>query len=184
MITGPVLLIGGARSGKSALAVEAAMARSAHVTFIATAEARDAEMAERIERHRGARPAAWTTVEEPIRLLAAIQRASERDLVVLDCLTLWVSNLIERGCDPGAIAARARDVAGALCARSVAPIVVTNEVGSGIVPDNELARKYRDALGTVNTIVAASCSSVFFVAAGRILPMRRPEEVFGDDGDR
>jgi adenosylcobinamide kinase / adenosylcobinamide-phosphate guanylyltransferase len=161
-----VLLLGGARSGKSALAVEIAGRWGGPVTFVATAEAGDEEMAARIARHRAERPAAWRTVEEPLRLLDAIEEAPAGDLLVVDCLTLWVSNLLPR--DAGAPAA---EVAAALAARPGPAVVVSNEVGMGIVPDHPLGRAFRDALGAVNTTFAERAERAALLVAGRLLEL-------------
>ena len=178
------VLIGGARSGKSALAVAIAAKWGGPVTFIATAEARDDEMAARIAQHRETRDPAWTTVEEPIEIGEAISSVPPGHLIVLDCLTLWASNLLDRELDALDGERRARDASSELGRWNAPAIVVTNEVGSGIVPDNAAARAYRDLLGSINTIFANDARHVLFVAAGRVLSMKRPEEVFDDVLDR
>ena len=160
-----VLLIGGARSGKSSLAVERAAGAGLPVVFVATGEAGDDEMAARIELHRQERPAEWTTVEEPVELARAVADAPGDVVLVVDCLSLWVANVLERG----AVEAAAADAARLAAARPGPTIAVTNEVGLGIVPDNELARRYRDALGRVNAIWAAAADEAYFVVAGRPL---------------
>jgi adenosyl cobinamide kinase/adenosyl cobinamide phosphate guanylyltransferase len=162
-----VLLLGGARSGKSALAVRIAAGSGARVTFVATAEAGDAEMAERIARHRATRPDAWTTVEEPVAVLDAVLSAPAGDFLVLDCLTLWVSRLVERGEREDAVLAAAGEVARALALRAPGAVVVSNEVGLGIVPANRLARAFRDTLGSVNTAFAALADRTALMVAGR-----------------
>jgi adenosyl cobinamide kinase/adenosyl cobinamide phosphate guanylyltransferase len=172
-----VLLIGGARSGKSELALDLAERAGGAVTFLATGEARDDEMAARIERHKKDRNEAWTTLEEPIELTKALESTPEIDVVVLDCLTLWAANLMERGFDTAEVVARA-DVAARVCASRARPvIVVTNEVGSGIVPDNKLARDYRDLLGTINATFAEHASRVLFVSAGRVAELKDTKEI-------
>jgi len=178
------LLIGGARSGKSALAGELAVKWGGPVTFIATAEARDDEMAARIARHRDERDETWTTIEEPIEIARTIAEVAAENLVILDCLTLWASNLMDRGSDPRDGEARAREASSIAAARAHPVIVITNEVGSGIVPDNELARAYRDLLGSINSIFAADAKHVLFVSAGRVTPMKRTDEVIDDVLDR
>ena len=178
------LLIGGARSGKSALAVDMAEAWDGPVTFIATAEARDEEMTVRIEQHRRERPSHWATTEEPIEIAKALESVADGALVILDCLTLWIANLIDRGFSEKEIDDRARDVLKAAVSRPWPVVVVTNEVGSGIVPDNPAARAFQDLLGSINTIFANNARHVLFVAAGRVLSMKRPEEVFDDVLDR
>jgi adenosyl cobinamide kinase/adenosyl cobinamide phosphate guanylyltransferase len=171
-----VLLIGGARSGKSALALRLAATQRAPVVFVATAEAGDAEMSERIERHRRERPAAWDTVEEPLALQATIEQAPDASCLIVDCLTLWTANALAA---LGAAAAEAEAAAAAAAAacRSGTTIVVTNEVGLGIVPDNELSRDYRDLLGRVNSSWAELAERVLLLIAGRVLPLERSAAV-------
>ena len=164
-------LIGGARSGKSSIAVRLASAFDGAVVVVATAEARDDDMAERIRAHRASRPDGWTTVEAPIDLLAAVDGAGEDACVILDCLTLWVSNAIEAGASGEQIDAEARTVASILARGPASSVVVSNEVGLGIVPANALARTYRDVLGRVNASFAAEASRSLFVVAGRGLPL-------------
>jgi adenosyl cobinamide kinase/adenosyl cobinamide phosphate guanylyltransferase len=165
-----LLITGGARSGKSQHALAWA-ARFRRRAFIATAQALDEEMRQRIARHRGERGAWWTTLEEPIRLAAALQRAQQgHDVVVVDCLTLWLSNLILL---PGEIDLDTplRDLVTVLQSRTAAIAVVTNEVGSGIVPDNPLARRFRDLCGSLNQRVAAISDRVLLLVAGRALDL-------------
>ena len=162
-----VLLIGGARSGKSRLALERAEREGAPVSFIATGEAFDAEMTERIERHKAERPDAWTTIEEPVELERALAAVPDGDTAIVDCLSLWVANVFE---------SRQVDTLSATAARVAAErpgltIAVTNEVGLGIVPDNALARGYRDALGRVNAQWADAADEALLVVAGRTLAL-------------
>jgi adenosylcobinamide kinase/adenosylcobinamide-phosphate guanylyltransferase len=171
-----LLLIGGARSGKSRLAVQLASEGGGPVRFIATGEAGDQEMADRIERHRAERPGGWRTVEEPLRLGEALAEAAADECVVVDCLTLWVANLIEHSA-PEEIQAQAEVAAAAAAARTGATIVVTNEVGLGIVPMSELSRRYRDVLGRVNAIWANAAAECLFVAAGRALRLEDPGQL-------
>jgi adenosyl cobinamide kinase/adenosyl cobinamide phosphate guanylyltransferase len=164
-----VLLLGGARSGKSDTAVRLAADAGAPVTFIATAEAGDNEMAQRIERHRAQRSTAWTTVEAPLLLHSAVTSAPPADFVVVDCLTLWVSNLLGGGRTVSYVLAEANRVVEAL--RDRPSVVVSNEVGLGIVPANELARLFGDTLGSVNAIFASAASRTLLMVAGRALPL-------------
>src|SRR6266540_595756 len=164
-------LIGGARSGKSSLAVRLSSAFDGPVVFVATAESRDDDMAERIRAHRASRPDGWETVEAPIGLLDAVDGAGEDACVVLDCLTLWVSNAIEAGASGEQIDAEARTVTSILAGRPASSVVVSNEVGLGIVPANALARTYGDVLGRVNASFAARASRSLFVVAGRGLTL-------------
>lgn len=168
------LLIGGARAGKSSVAARLAEATGRPVTFVATAEALDDDMKERIARHRAGRPAAWRTVEEPVELERALGDAGE-DVVVVDCLTLWVSNLVLAGLSDDAVEGRARAAAATAARRSAPTIVVTNEVGMGVHPPTELGRRYRDVLGRVNSIWAAEAVEVLLVVAGRALKLEAVE---------
>ncbi|MBI3515019.1 MAG: bifunctional adenosylcobinamide kinase/adenosylcobinamide-phosphate guanylyltransferase [Proteobacteria bacterium] len=159
------LVVGGARSGKSAYA-EALIVPGNGTSglYLATAEPGDAEMGERIAHHRARRGARWTTVEEPLELASALERQARADRPILvDCLTLWLSNLMHAGRDAGA-------ATGALLEslpHLAGPVVfVANEVGLGIVPDNALARRFRDEAGRLNQAVAAACQHVVLVAAG------------------
>jgi len=162
-----LLVLGGARSGKSHFAQTQAEARPGDLIYVATAQAFDAEMEERIARHRAIRGPRWRTVDAPIALAAAIAEYSRPDTVILvDCLTLWASNLLLGEQDvPSAIAA----LTSAIAQEPGRIILVTNEVGLGIVPDNALARRFRDIAGDINQAVAACADSAIFVAAG--LPM-------------
>ena len=166
-----VVLLGGARAGKSALALDLAAGWNGPVSYIATAEARDEEMAERIERHRTRRPDSWSTVEEPVALGDALAVLPADQAAVIDCLTLWVANVLERGDDHDAIVAEGEAIARAAADRRAPVIAVTNEVGLGIVPANELARSYRDLLGTVNRAFVAQSERAALVVAGRLLKL-------------
>jgi len=171
------LLIGPARSGKSSIAVDTGRSWRGPVTFIATAEGRDDEMRQRIRDHRTERPAAWSTIEEPLELAAALLDVPAEALVILDCLTLWISNLLETGRRDTEIEAATKEVAGIAQRRGNPVVVVTNEVGAGIVPAVELARVYQDVLGRTNRIFADAAAHVFLVTAGRALALQRAEEV-------
>lgn len=170
------VLIGGARSGKSELALRLASEQHSPVVFLATAQARDAEMAARIAQHQRDRPASWETLEEPLRLRETIAAVSDESCLIVDCLTLWAANALER---LGAAEAEghAAGAAAAGAARNGLTIVVTNEVGLGIVPDNALGRSYRDLLGRVNAIWASAADHVFLVVAGRMLPLAKTDSL-------
>ncbi|MDE2801907.1 MAG: bifunctional adenosylcobinamide kinase/adenosylcobinamide-phosphate guanylyltransferase [Chloroflexota bacterium] len=184
------LVLGGVRAGKSAFALRLALRQAqrerigqaqgdregSRVLFVATAEAGDAEMAARIVAHRASRPAEWTTLEAPVDVVGALGPVVDGyDMVVLDCLTLWVSNLLLRTPDASAgevIAARAEELL-ALQERSAASwVVVSNEVGLGVIPPTELGRAFEDALGRVNQLFAAQADAVYFMAAGLLLQMK------------
>ena len=168
---GLVLLLGGAKSGKSRHAQNLA---GPFATLIATAEARDEEMAERIARHRAERPPTWEILEEPLDLAGALTKA-RYPTVVVDCLTLWVSNLLEKGLDPLEEAKRFLEALFAPRSNEALPhsgkrvIAVSNEVGMGIVPAHPLARRYRDLLGEVNALFAREAEEVYLLVAGRAL---------------
>jgi adenosylcobinamide kinase/adenosylcobinamide-phosphate guanylyltransferase len=174
------LLLGGARSGKSALAVRAARGWGGPVEVVVTAEARDAEMAARIRRHRAERPAGWRTVEAPRELEMALQGTAPGALVIVDCLTLWVANLMEQGLDDPAVARRAGASAALAAARAAPTLAISNEVGSGVVPAAALARRYRDLLGQVNAAWAAAATRTLLLVAGRALPLQDPLAALGD----
>jgi adenosyl cobinamide kinase/adenosyl cobinamide phosphate guanylyltransferase len=167
-----VVLLGGARSGKSALAVDLARRSGAAVTVIATAEALDAEMAERIAAHRDERPAEWRTVEEPLELRAAIERVPPADTLVVDCLSLWAANVLERDGAEG-VDREARAAAATAAARVGLTVAVSNEVGLGVVPATPLGRAYRDVLGRVNAAWVAVSDEAALVVAGRALRLER-----------
>jgi adenosylcobinamide kinase/adenosylcobinamide-phosphate guanylyltransferase len=159
-----VLVLGGARSGKSRTAQKLVSASKLPPTLIATAQALDDEMKARIARHQAERPAAWHVREEPLALAAAIGAEARPDRAVLvDCLTLWLSNIMLDGRDPDdAIAALVRAIE-----RAQGPLVlVSNEVGQGVVPEHALGRRFRDEQGLLNQTVAAVCDTVLFVVSG------------------
>lgn len=181
-------LVGGARSGKSSLAVDlvtrhATAAGGAPVVTVVTAEAGDEEMAARIARHRAERPAGWSVVEAPRRLASALADVDDGSgpyrVVLLDCLSFWVANLMLDDVQDADIEAEAAQAASWATAR-VAPIVaVSNEVGSGVVPDHPLGRRYRDVLGRVNATWAAAADEAWLVVAGRVLALAPASAAFG-----
>ena len=163
-----LLVLGGARSGKSRYAQAMAEATEGRLIFIATAQPFDPEMTARIDRHRADRDDRWLTCEAPIDLAEAIADNDGADSVMLvDCLTLWTSNLLLADRDIGGAVGKLVDVIHAMRGKLV---LVANEVGWGIVPDNALARRFRDEAGLINQTVAAAASQVDLVVAG--LPMR------------
>lgn len=175
------LLIGGARSGKSSLAVDIGHRHHAaglDVTYIATAplpstEHVDDDMAGRISRHREERPASWATIEEEIDLVGTLDRCVD-GLVIIDCLTLWTSNLMWREATDDEIRDRANEAAAAAVGRSGPTVAITNEVGLGVHPETELGRRYRDVLGWVNQSWAAVADPALLLVAGRALPLTDP----------
>src|SRR4051812_11843605 len=171
-----VLITGGARSGKSRLALDIAARQPAPVTFLATAEPRDAEMAQRIAGHRAERPAAWSTVEEPLRLAAAVAATPDGHCLVIDCLSLWVANAMARW-EPARVEEAGRDAALVPARRDGLTIAVTNEVGMSVVPATALGRRYRDVLGRVNAAWARAADHALLAVAGRALVLARSDEV-------
>lgn len=161
------LILGGARSGKTRLALARTAAQASERLYLATAEPLDAEMAARIARHRAERGPGWTTAEIPLDLPPAIRAA--RVPVLVDCLTLWLSNLMHAGRDPEAETAA---LLAALAAASVPVTLVSNEVGLGLVPETPLGRAFRDAQGRLNQAVAAAVPVVIFAAAGLPLTLK------------
>jgi adenosylcobinamide kinase/adenosylcobinamide-phosphate guanylyltransferase len=169
-----LLVLGGARSGKSRFAVESQPA-DARVTFVATAQAGDADMATRISRHRAERPAHWRTVEEPYELtvrLRALAAGGER--VVVDCLTLWVANLMLRGDADDWILKQADELATSLVGADADLTLVSNEVGEGVHPETADGRRFRDLLGFVNQRMAAAADRVVLMVAGLPVAVKPP----------
>jgi adenosylcobinamide kinase/adenosylcobinamide-phosphate guanylyltransferase len=162
-----ILITGGARSGKSTRAESRARAFAGRPVYIATAEALDSEMSQRIAKHRDRRGTDWLERETPLELVTALAETDGGGARLVDCLTLWLSNLMHAERDWPEEASRLVDALG----RQKSPVVlVSNEVGLGIVPDNALARQFRDAAGILNQMIARAADEVEFVVAG--LPMR------------
>lgn len=160
-----IYVTGGARSGKSSFAERrAGELGGERVTYLPTAQAFDAEMQDRIGRHRADRPAGWDTLEEPISVAPILEGL--QGVVLLDCLSLWVSNLTLRGDSESDILRAAAELIFAQQRRGGTLIVVSNEVGLGIVPDNALARRYRDSLGRVNQAFAAASDEAWLLVSG------------------
>ena len=158
---------GGARSGKSYAAVYAATQIDHPVTFVATASALDDEMAHRIARHQAERPLHWTTIEVPLDLIAAVAHIPPDITVIIDCLTLWVTNQLLDGSSSNEMVVRAHALVAWAADRAGQTFIISNEVGSGIVPLGELTRGFQDALGTVNAIVSNAADRAFVFIAGR-----------------
>ena len=174
---GLTLILGGARAGKSALAQRLGEAWTGPVTVVATARAGEAGMAARIARHRADRPADWRTIEEPIDLAAAMARASHDAVLIIDCLTVWVANLMGAGWTPEAVIDAAAALAGTAAARLAPTVAVSNEVGMGVHPLTALGRDYQDLLGRVNTLWARAADTALLLVAGRALPLVAPETI-------
>ena len=171
-------LIGGARSGKSALALQLANEQHGAVTYVATSPLieGDDELDNRIDAHRAERPSAWTTIEEPHDLGAALLAAAD-SFVIIDCITLWVSNLVWRGDEELAILASAHAATTTARARTAPTVVISNEVGLGVHPETEVGRRYRDVLGRVNQTWASAADRSLLLVAGRALPLHDPRTV-------
>lgn len=164
-----LLVTGGARSGKSALAERRVVAMPGRPVYIATAEAGDAEMAARIAAHRARRGEGWRTLEAPLALAAALDATDGEGPRLVDCLTLWLSNLMLAGRDWQAEAAA---LAASLAGQQSPVVLVTNEVGAGIVPESALGRAFRDAAGLINQRMAALADEVVLTVAGLPLVLK------------
>ncbi len=162
-----ILVTGGARSGKSLIAETRTLSLGPRVSYIATAQAFDAEMAARIADHQARRGAEWTTHAAPLDVIGALKATDGQGPRLVDCLTLWLTNLMLAEQD---WRAAGQDLVAALPAQRDPIVFVTNEVGSGIVPENALARAFRDAAGTLNQWIAAQADEVILAVAG--LPMK------------
>jgi len=170
-----VLILGGARSGKSSYAQQMAADRGGRVLFCATAQPLDEEMRERIQAHRRSRPPGWDTLEVKDNLAAALaDEAGRYDTVIVDCITLLTANCMGKAIDYAAaeksVDAEVDNLIGLIQRSRCSFILVSNEVGSGIVPDNALARQYRDALGKANQRLAGAADEVILLTAG--LPLK------------
>jgi adenosylcobinamide kinase / adenosylcobinamide-phosphate guanylyltransferase len=172
------LVLGGVRSGKSRYAQQLAE-QSRCVVFVATAKVTDDEMREKIQHHRGDRPKEWLTVEEPLELPKVLaQHEFDSEVIVVDCLTIFAANLLEaEGEDSGAIERRIEALCGALRAAHCTVVLVSNEVGSGVVPAYPLGRRYRDLLGEINQRVARVADDVVLMVAGLPLALKGHLEV-------
>ena len=191
------LILGGARSGKSDLAQRMARAAGSGVVYIATMEAGDDEMRAKIDAHRGERPAAWRTIEAPIDVAAAItRRTTASETIILDCVTMWVTNVLLARLDADSLTPaearaaiddvldRTKALLDAIFAHAGDVIVVSNEVGMGLVPPYPIGRVFRDALGAVNRLIAARADCVQLVVAGLVLDVKAigalPLDAFGE----
>ncbi len=174
-------LLGGARSGKSTLAVQMGEHHGGPVHFIATAEAFDDDLRDRIARHRDERPAGWTTAEVPVGLATAIDVAPAEAFVIVDCLTVWLSNLFVHAAGAARRAEHGEALIIALRERGMhgtaATVVVSNEVGMGVHPETPMGREYRDELGRLNQLVAAAADRSLLLVAGRALRLDNPWEL-------
>jgi adenosylcobinamide kinase/adenosylcobinamide-phosphate guanylyltransferase len=171
-VSGRLILIGGgARSGKSAFALRLARRLGEQRVFVATAEGLDEEMRDRIARHREERGSDFEAIEEPVDIVAALGR-SEAPVVVIDCLTLWLSNLLCRDATDAAVSAELDRLTSRVSERDRTYVLVTNEVGLGLVPENPLGRRFRDHSGRMNQRLAAASDEVYFGLMGTILQVK------------
>lgn len=166
------LVGGGVRSGKSRFAHDLALERGARRVFVATGEARDDEMRARIEAHQHERGDGFRTVEAPRQLVEALEALNHVDVVLIDCLTLWISNLLLDGADERTLANEVERLATHLTERTRHVLLVSNEVGMGIVPENALSRRFRDAVGRAHQTLGAMADEVYFAALGQILRLK------------
>jgi adenosylcobinamide kinase/adenosylcobinamide-phosphate guanylyltransferase len=166
-----LFILGGVRSGKSRFAITG-IPSVARVAFVATAESRDAEMATRIARHQAERPGGWRTIEEPIDLVRRLDDCAGVDRIIVDCVTVWVANLLLRGDDEEAIVKAGEGLAARVARSAIDITLVSNEVGEGVHPSTEDGRRFRDALGAVNQRLAAACDRVVLMVAGLPLAIK------------
>jgi adenosylcobinamide kinase/adenosylcobinamide-phosphate guanylyltransferase len=185
MSRGKRILIGGSvRSGKSAFAVALARQLGSRRTFVATAQGLDDEMRERIARHRKQRGDEFQTIEEPFDLPAVLGRLTETDVVVVDCLTLWLSNLLVRGDTEATILTRVEELIAVTNHVPFDTVMVTNEVGMGVHPEHRLGRAFRDVAGRAHQCVARGADEIYFAALGimlRLHPGPIERQPLGDD---
>lgn len=168
-----MLIGGGVRCGKSAFALQRARELGDRRVFIATAQAFDAEMRARIDAHQAERGGAFETIEEPLALTQALRtQAARADVVVIDCLTLWLSNLLLHDLSDDAIADHVAELAAELAQRRCHSVLVTNEVGMGLVPDNVLGRRFRDCVGRAHQVLTPQSDELYFGVLGSLLRMR------------
>lgn len=174
-----VFVGGGTRSGKSAFALSLARRLGERRLFLATARPGDGEMRERIRRHRHTRGEDFQTIEEPLAVAETIQRHANHEVVLLDCLTLWLSNLLLEGNEPEAVLQRVEELAAVLARRSLHAVVVSSEVGLGIVPETPLGRTFRDVAGLAHQRMSAIADEVYFAVLGTLLRIK-PSPAFLD----
>lgn len=177
-MTRHVLVLGGARSGKTAFSENLAIRGATRPAYLATAEALDAEMRDRVASHQASRAAHFTTIEEPLAVPRALIAASlHHDVILVDCLTLWITNLLLANEDvASAVSELAATLEGLTGTRVV---LVSNEVGQGIVPDNAMARTFRDLAGAAHQRIAEACDDVYFIVAGLPMTLKGEARIHG-----
>ncbi len=167
-----IVIGGGVRSGKSAFALSLARRLGARRAFVATAQEVDADLRDRIARHQEARGADFTTVAAPFELEAALRRLKDVDVVVIDCLTIWLANLLVHGAEEARIAKRVDALAASLAELPFHILIVTNEVGMGVHPETALGRMFRDVVGRAHQGLARVADEIYFAALGVIIRLR------------
>jgi len=173
-----IFVLGGAKSGKSAYTISYAKKNSAKVVYIATAKAGDLEMRERIKKHKLSRPKSWKTVEESFELLSALKKcASKYEIIIIDCLTLYLSNLMLKGLKSQEINKRVKNLTNYISKSNQTVLLISNEVGLGIVPQNKMAREFRDISGLANQIAAKKADEVIFMQAGIPTSIKNSKEI-------
>jgi adenosylcobinamide kinase/adenosylcobinamide-phosphate guanylyltransferase len=177
-----ILVGGGCRSGKSRFALELGRRLGQRRVFLATAEAGDDEMRARIDLHRQTRGSDYRTVEEPLALPEVLRPLHDADVVVIDCLTLWLSNLLLASHDAAAVLGRVDDLAAVLAERAWHSVVVTNEVGLGIVPESALGRTFRDVAGSAHQRLAQTADEIYLAILGTILRIKPTLACVGPGG--
>lgn len=169
-----IFILGGARSGKSNYAISLAKRLKKKVIFIATCNPLDEEMKERVKKHRKSRPNTWKTIEEEIDIDLLLQKLNrQNEIIIIDCLTIWISNLQLKYKNEEKIEDKIKSFLKVLEKIKTTLIIVSNEVGSGIVPENKIARNYRDILGNLNQEVAKLSSEVYFLISGVPIKIKR-----------
>jgi adenosyl cobinamide kinase/adenosyl cobinamide phosphate guanylyltransferase len=174
MKDGFVFVVGGARSGKSTFAEQLGRRWTGPVTFVATAEAFDSDMANRIEMHQASRPNNWSTLENPLHPAEAVKSIPKNHFVIIDCLTVWVGNMMHRGATEAQILVNAQELVEVLVNHGSPSVVVSNEVGLGVHPETSLGREYRDTLGRVNSLVAYRAHRTLFMSSGQAFLLQDP----------
>jgi adenosylcobinamide kinase/adenosylcobinamide-phosphate guanylyltransferase len=168
-----IFITGGARSGKSSFAEKLAKKSAGSVVYLATGQAKDKEMARRIAIHKRSRPETWTTIEEPLKVSAQLLKLPENtDMVILDCLTLLLSNLFLSKYTEKSILLELQNIINTVKSAKFSLIVVSNELGSGIVPENKLAREFRDIAGRANQQMAANSDKAYLIVSGIPLALK------------
>lgn len=167
-----ILVLGGAKSGKSRFARDLACKWKKEVAYVATLLALDEEMALKIEEHKGQRPPTWLTIEEGEDLVSALKQVADREIIIVDCLTLFISNLLLKGVEEGNILNNLERFIERSRESKKKVIFVSNEVGMGIVPENKLARQFREIAGKVNQMVASVSDEVYLLVAGKALRIK------------